>query len=1078
MANIFTYSIFTAADIGLTGSGSSRQITVPTSAPTLQLHLTDDDNNFESQLDESGTTPSTSQLGWVFDPTSGYSTTLAGIETYIDNVITFDVGGGNTVDVYEIFLDSGSGGQTFYILSEPDVTAFGGSTGTNPSDDFFPSGLTYDDVPTWDETLTGQTGGPNLGGDDSIQGFEGDDSLRGLSDDDTIDGGEGDDSIDGGSDDDSILGGSGNDSLIGAENNDTVLGGADDDIVYGDGSDVRNPAQDAANFNFNRSNVDVTGSSAPGGVGAESAGDFITYENVATTAGGQAIDARFVLVDVTEADGVTASSMPVDLNNSDTTDPNIVILNLGATTTAAGSTFAGHQARIRVEFYLSGTETAVTVNGTFTFLDLDETTSGGATTDREKITVSTTEFTNYTVTDTTNLLIEDNGSSFSFSGTQNNNQNTQTDEQEQNSQVNLDFTNRSSFEITLTSRNVNSGFTFDTSNFTVATTSENISDEGDDSVDGGAGNDTLFGSAGRDTLSGGTGDDVIDGGADPDLILLEDDFGADSIDGGAQGGDQDTLSAIDVTGEGIDVVLNDFNSGTVVGRTTGGTAASFDEIEVFIATEQDDTFDSTAVTQGTEINTESGSDTITAGSGDDTINADSTLAGPSSASGNDVVDAGGGDDVITTGDGADTITGGTGNDDITAGGGNDTILLTDLFGTDTISGGGGSDTLDASGLTSHGVTIEYTGNQNGTVSDQTNAAGSFTSVRNLILSDQDDIVDAEASLSSQTLDGRDGDDSLTGGGNRDNISGGEGNDTLRGGVTNSETRIDTLDGGAGADLIFYGSREQIAGGTGSDTIEFEDDGQTGGVIIDGGEDADDSDIDVLRLDGTGLRRGDVTFTSADEEDGFFIVNEGAADEYTVTFSNIESVVCFASETRVLTPLGLRRVDALRIGDLVVTRDSGLQAIRWIARKEVPAVGALAPVEIAAGRLGNTTPLRVSPQHRILMRDGGLRLSHGSDEMLIAARHLVDGGGVHLRPGGTVEYVHLMFARHEIVFAEGIEAESFHPGEMSLGRIADAAREELFGLFPELRVFGAAAYGPSARKTLRAREWAAPLATHA
>ena len=52
---------------------------------------------------------------------------------------------------------------------------------------------------------------------------------------------------------------------------------------------------------------------------------------------------------------------------------------------------------------------------------------------------------------------------------------------------------------------------------------------------------------------------------------------------------------------------------------------------------------------------------------------------------------------------------------------------------------------------------------------------------------------------------------------------------------------------------------------------------------------------------------------------------------------------------------------------------------------------------------------------------------GTAEVLIAARDLVDGRAVRSVPGGEVDYFHLLFDCHQIVFAEGMATESFLPG---------------------------------------------------
>jgi hypothetical protein len=72
-------------------------------------------------------------------------------------------------------------------------------------------------------------------------------------------------------------------------------------------------------------------------------------------------------------------------------------------------------------------------------------------------------------------------------------------------------------------------------------------------------------------------------------------------------------------------------------------------------------------------------------------------------------------------------------------------------------------------------------------------------------------------------------------------------------------------------------------------------------------------------------------------------------------------------------------------------------------------------------------------------------------------------------GGEVDYLHILFDQHEVIFAEGSPSESFHPGQLGLGALDHAARDELKELFPELTDIGATRYGPVARRCLKAHE---------
>ncbi|WP_373635741.1 Hint domain-containing protein [Yoonia sp. SS1-5] len=181
-----------------------------------------------------------------------------------------------------------------------------------------------------------------------------------------------------------------------------------------------------------------------------------------------------------------------------------------------------------------------------------------------------------------------------------------------------------------------------------------------------------------------------------------------------------------------------------------------------------------------------------------------------------------------------------------------------------------------------------------------------------------------------------------------------------------------------------------------------------------------------------------------------------------------TVVCFARDMRITTETGDIPVQTLKVGDRVHTMDHGLQEIRWIGSRKVAAQGALAPIVIDKGALGNDAPLIASPQHRILFTGWQAELMFGEAEILVAAKHLTGMDRIYAREGGEVEYFHILFDTHEIVFAEGVPSESYHPGACGLDSMDDAQRAEIFRLFPALMA-DPAAFGPAARCALSRSE---------
>jgi hypothetical protein len=161
-----------------------------------------------------------------------------------------------------------------------------------------------------------------------------------------------------------------------------------------------------------------------------------------------------------------------------------------------------------------------------------------------------------------------------------------------------------------------------------------------------------------------------------------------------------------------------------------------------------------------------------------------------------------------------------------------------------------------------------------------------------------------------------------------------------------------------------------------------------------------------------------------------------------------AVPCFLAGTLIDTPRGPRRIQTLHAGDPVTTLDNGPQPIRWIGQSLVPALGALAPIRIAPGRFGNRRALFVSPNHRILISTAAADLYFGHPEVLVAAKHLVDGDSVQRLPRRSARYLHLALEGHQILFSEGIASESLHAGPQALATLTPAARAELQAIFPD------------------------------
>lgn len=479
---------------------------------------------------------------------------------------------------------------------------------------------------------------------------------------------------------------------------------------------------------------------------------------------------------------------------------------------------------------------------------------------------------------------------------------------------------------------------------------------------------------------------------------------------------------------------------------------------------------------------EDGSDTIDGGAGNDTIDSGtstSTFPLPDLGFGTtvpadldpendrDLVFGGDGDDVIITGDDADTISGGAGADLID--GGIDADVIDGDDGNDTLIGGEGSDTI------------------NGGAGDDSIFGGLEAGFPDSI--NIPDATDPEPDNGRDFIDGGDGNDTIFGQDDNDTILGGAGDDVIDGGIDD-----DLIDGGAGSDsLIGAQGNDTVLGGTGNDTLSggLGDDSLVGGDdrdvfvdvgagdFIDGGTGGDD--FDTLDLRGLGRFEivGQTTDPDGDSTSGTvnFQDRDGTVTG-SLVFGEIENLIpCFTPGTAIATPRGEKLVEELKVGDKVITRDNGLQEIRWIGQRalsgeELTRSPHLRPVLIRAGSLGHGLPERdmlLSPQHRILLNSDRAALYFEEREVLAAAKHLVGIEGVSQVETRSATYIHFMCDQHEVVLSNGTWTESFQPGEQVLDGMGAAQRNEIYDLFPELRAIeGLEAY-QAARRSLKRHE---------
>lgn len=210
----------------------------------------------------------------------------------------------------------------------------------------------------------------------------------------------------------------------------------------------------------------------------------------------------------------------------------------------------------------------------------------------------------------------------------------------------------------------------------------------------------------------------------------------------------------------------------------------------------------------------------------------------------------------------------------------------------------------------------------------------------------------------------------------------------------------------------------------------------------------------LRLEVSDYNSADGHISGVDRAgEGVF---SGAFREFLTT------IPCFTPTTSIATASGQCAVADLRPDQRVITRDNGMQKIRWIGRREFGwrALGLnplLRPIRIAANALADGIPARdmiVSPNHRILALDP---TRNEAGEGLVQARDLLGRPGVSVVNAPSVEYVQILFDRHELILGDECWSESYEPTAQNLSALTPEARAELLNVLPEVESDTALSY---------------------
>ncbi|HBQ36704.1 MAG TPA: hypothetical protein DD729_07715 [Rhodobacteraceae bacterium] len=184
----------------------------------------------------------------------------------------------------------------------------------------------------------------------------------------------------------------------------------------------------------------------------------------------------------------------------------------------------------------------------------------------------------------------------------------------------------------------------------------------------------------------------------------------------------------------------------------------------------------------------------------------------------------------------------------------------------------------------------------------------------------------------------------------------------------------------------------------------------------------------------------------------------------------DAFCAIARGTLISCETGPIAVEDLLPGDRVCTVDNGPQTLLWIGSMSVSAQGGnnpnnsttLSRITADSFGLGRPMPdLMLGSSARLLRRDPSLIAALGTKAALAPVTAFIDGETVlEITPVTTTRVYHLLFSNHQIIRANGLEIESYHPGKDVRTSLSQEALPLFLDMFPHITSlghFGSTAY---------------------
>jgi len=232
--------------------------------------------------------------------------------------------------------------------------------------------------------------------------------------------------------------------------------------------------------------------------------------------------------------------------------------------------------------------------------------------------------------------------------------------------------------------------------------------------------------------------------------------------------------------------------------------------------------------------------------------------------------------------------------------------------------------------------------------------------------------------------------------------------------------------GSGGTLNIYSEADNttVSGGT----FNVVSAGFANYTIVESGGLLDNSAINgsvfstTIRNGGTAIGSGQTEFFDTVISSGGILYSASNALVFQTTNNGGQVLpLCFAMGTQLQTGRGMIAVEELVVGETVVAHFAGTAPIVWIGKRTIDCrrharPEGVWPVRVKAGAFGEGVPRRdvmLSPDHAVFVAD-----------VLVPVRELVDGGMIVQERVDSVTYYHVELAQHDVLFAEGLPAESY------------------------------------------------------